>query len=100
MPRWQAHTDKEGLVGLRARALAMATLATLMATCATARCMGADVPTERQDLLKAKPEAVEAWKDTGAGVRNRLLTSSASAAVSGVRSGGWPVLEGCTPLLK
>jgi hypothetical protein len=41
----------------------MATLATLMATCATVRCLGADTPTERQDLLKAKPEAVEAWKD-------------------------------------
>jgi alpha-L-fucosidase len=41
----------------------MATLATLMATCVTVRCLGADVPAERQDLLKAKPEAVEAWKD-------------------------------------
>ena len=63
MTRWQARTDKEGLVGIRARVLAMATLATLMATCATVRCLGADAPTERQDLLKAKPEAVEAWKD-------------------------------------
>jgi alpha-L-fucosidase len=55
--------DEQGLFGTRAGALTMVALGTLIATCATGRCLGADAPADRQDLLEAKPEAVEAWKD-------------------------------------
>jgi alpha-L-fucosidase len=63
MSRWQSHMDEQGLFGIRARALTMATLGTLIATCATVRCPGADAPADRHNLLEAKPEAIEAWQD-------------------------------------
>jgi alpha-L-fucosidase len=42
---------------------ARATLSILLTTFAVSQALGIDRPTEVQDLLKAKPEAVEAWKD-------------------------------------
>ena len=60
MARGPSRAGEQDRAEVRAGALAMAALVALLATSAALR---AGAAADEQDILKAKPEAIEAWKD-------------------------------------